>query len=279
MSSLEPEPEPEAEAAAAGVWELRATCCSNMASSLPLLCSLCPFPVAVENLDEELSCWLWDAGPNMEPTKLKEPSDKGLGLAARFALRTTLAPLEASLLEPPDILLRKALANIWRVDWGWGGRLPWGCAGVGSGGVGFGAGAGALVEAASGFPSVSSAGGLQGPFLKAKALEGSSEGSKSQLSSFSFSFDEISSFFLGLSEELVSCCGCSWSVSPCPNCSWVVDAEEEEEEDVEEVRTGSGLSGGPWLLPVRVGTSVCAGHFSSPADGEPAGFSDADEAA
>ena len=58
---------------------------------------------------------------------------------------------------------------------------------------------------------------------------------------------------------------------------WGVEEEAAVEEE-EEVRMGSGLSGRPWLLSVRVGSSVCARHVSS-ADREPAGFSDVDEEA
>ena len=57
-----------------------------------------------------------------------------------------------------------------------------------------------------------------------------------------------------------------------------VGGEEAAVEEEEEVRMGSGLSGRPWLLSVRVGSSVCARHVSS-ADREPAGFSDVDEEA
>ncbi len=158
------------------VLELRATCSSNVVSSLPVL--TLDWLSSVDVLLCSSSWLLWMLLLN-KPLRLKEPSDNGLAFRGLFPLRTTgLFPL----LVEKDF--RRLLAHCWKPR---------------SGGVGSGWGR-------LGFGGASGSGWSFGGFVEVLSrcsspeVEGFSGAAKSQLSSFSFSDKDSVSFFLGLRE-------------------------------------------------------------------------------
>lgn len=156
--------------------EPRATCSSNVVSSLPVLAL-----DWLSSVDTQLcsSSWLlWILLPS-KPLRLKEPSDNGLAFKGWFLLRTTgLLPL------PEEKDFRRLLAHCWKPKSG----------GVGSGWgrLGFG-GASGSVWSFWGFVEVLSC-------CSPSEGEGFPGVVNSQLSSFSFSDKDNVSFFLGLKE-------------------------------------------------------------------------------
>lgn len=159
------------------VLELRATCSSNVLSSLSVL--TLDWLSSVDVLLCSSSRLLWMLLPS-KPLRLKEPSDNGLAFRGLFLLRTTgLFPF---LLLEKDF--RRLLAHCWKPRSG----------GVGSGWgrLGFGGASGAGWSFA-GLAEVLSR-------CSSPEVEGSPGAAKSQLSSFSFSDKDSVSFFLGLRE-------------------------------------------------------------------------------